>query len=107
MIDRGDRASRSPPSCARLLSEGSPRNGGAALAFVGMSSEADHRFLGEMEATRPEREYGRAMLQRRGVRWHARGDLEVFTLNLHRPVHCRHQPCRLPDQQTTDTSTRS
>jgi type IV secretion system protein VirB4 len=41
--------------------------GPAALAFVGMSSEADHRFLDEMVATRPEREFARAMLERRGA----------------------------------------
>ncbi|HXX68318.1 MAG TPA: conjugal transfer protein TrbE [Polyangiaceae bacterium] len=43
--------------------------GPAALAFVGMSSEADHRFLDEMIATRAPTEYARAMLERRGVDW--------------------------------------
>jgi hypothetical protein len=41
--------------------------GPAALAFVGASSETDQRFLDEVVATRPEREYACAMLERRGV----------------------------------------
>lgn len=43
--------------------------GPAALAFVGMSSAADHRFLDEMIAARRPAEYARAMLERRGVDW--------------------------------------
>lgn len=43
--------------------------GPATLAFVGMASEADHKFLDTMIATRPANEYGRAMLERRGVGW--------------------------------------
>ena len=45
--------------------------GPAALAFVGASSETDQRFLDELVATRPEREYASAMLERRGVTWAA------------------------------------
>ena len=41
--------------------------GPAALAFVGASSETDHRFLDEIVATRPKGEYATAMLERRGV----------------------------------------
>ncbi len=43
--------------------------GPAALALVGMSSEADQRFLDSVVATRPRGEYARAMLERRGVAW--------------------------------------
>ncbi len=43
--------------------------GPAALAFVGMSSEADHRFLDEMMASRPPEEFAEAMLERRRVIW--------------------------------------
>jgi type IV secretion system protein VirB4 len=43
--------------------------GPAALAFVGMSSEADHRFLDEMCAGRAPADYARAMLERRSVSW--------------------------------------
>jgi type IV secretion system protein VirB4 len=43
--------------------------GPATLAFVGMASEADHRFLDDMVATRLPAEYARAMLERRGVAW--------------------------------------
>jgi type IV secretion system protein VirB4 len=45
--------------------------GPAALALVGMSSEADHRFLDHVVATRPRSEYARAMFERRGVSWAA------------------------------------
>jgi type IV secretion/conjugal transfer VirB4 family ATPase len=41
--------------------------GSAALAFVGASSETDHRFLDEMIRSRPPRDYASAMLERRGV----------------------------------------
>lgn len=43
--------------------------GPAALALVGMASEADQRFLDEMEASRPPEQFACAMLARRGVRW--------------------------------------
>jgi type IV secretion system protein VirB4 len=43
--------------------------GPAALALVGMSSEADHRFLDEMCATRAPADYARALLERRNVSW--------------------------------------
>jgi type IV secretion system protein VirB4 len=43
--------------------------GPAALAFVGMSSEADHRFLDDMCAARAPTDYARAMLERRSVSW--------------------------------------
>jgi type IV secretion system protein VirB4 len=43
--------------------------GPAALALVGMSGEADQRFLDTMIATRPRDEYARAMFERRGVAW--------------------------------------
>ncbi len=42
--------------------------GPVALAMVGMSSEADHRFLDAMIASRPADEYAQAMLERRGLR---------------------------------------
>jgi type IV secretion system protein VirB4 len=45
--------------------------GPAALAFVGMASEADHRFLDELVATRAPEEFALAMLERRGVTWAA------------------------------------
>jgi type IV secretion/conjugal transfer VirB4 family ATPase len=45
--------------------------GPAALAFVGMSSEADHRFLDQMCATTPAGEFARAMLEHRGALWAA------------------------------------
>jgi type IV secretion system protein VirB4 len=41
------------------------------LAFVGLSSEADQRFLDAMVATRPPKEYARAMLEHRGIGWAA------------------------------------
>ncbi len=43
--------------------------GPAALAFVGMSREADQRFLDHMVATRDPAEYALAMLERREVAW--------------------------------------
>lgn len=43
--------------------------GPAALAFVGMSTEADHRFLDTMVETRPPAAYASAMLEQRGVTW--------------------------------------
>ena len=49
--------------------------GPAALAFVGMSSEADHRFLDHVVATRPASEYALALLERREIAW-ATGELE-------------------------------
>jgi type IV secretion system protein VirB4 len=45
--------------------------GPAALALVGMSSEADQRFLDTVVARRPRSEYARAMFERRGVAWAA------------------------------------
>lgn len=41
--------------------------GPAALAFVGMASEGDQRFLDETVATRPSTDHALAMLERRGV----------------------------------------
>jgi type IV secretion system protein VirB4 len=43
--------------------------GPAALAFVGMSSEGDQRFLDDMLSTRAPDEYAVAMLLRRRVDW--------------------------------------
>src|SRR5262249_32565926 len=47
--------------------------GPAALAFIGMSSEADHRFLDEMQRTRRTEEFALAMLEHRNrdgsLRW--------------------------------------
>lgn len=43
--------------------------GPAALAFVAMASEADHRFLDEMVRTRSPADYPKAILERRGVHW--------------------------------------
>ncbi|MGH7439046.1 MAG: hypothetical protein ACRENE_25435, partial [Polyangiaceae bacterium] len=43
--------------------------GPAALALVGASSPEDQAFLDELVATRDSRDYGRALLERRGVRW--------------------------------------
>lgn len=43
--------------------------GPATLAFVGMSSEADHRFLDDMIATTPPTDFALAMLKRRSVAW--------------------------------------
>ncbi len=43
--------------------------GAAALAFVGMSNEADQRFLDEMVRTRRPNEYACAILEHRGVLW--------------------------------------
>ncbi|MGH7293820.1 MAG: helicase HerA domain-containing protein, partial [Polyangiaceae bacterium] len=43
--------------------------GPAALSFVGLSSEADHRFLDQMLQTREPAEYAQAMLAYRGVDW--------------------------------------
>ncbi len=34
-----------------------------------MSSEADHRFLDDVTASRPPEEFAQAMLERRGVTW--------------------------------------
>ncbi len=45
--------------------------GPACLAFVGMSSEQDHRFLDRMVEARPPVEYAEAMLEYRGVAWAA------------------------------------
>jgi len=36
-----------------------------------MASEADHRSLDAMTASRPEEKYARAILERRGVGWAA------------------------------------
>jgi len=57
--------------------------GPAALAFVGMSSEADHRFLDEMERTRPPEEFARAMLEHRRVPWAAELLTQVEEPNSH------------------------
>jgi type IV secretion system protein VirB4 len=43
--------------------------GPAALAFVGMASEADHAFLDELERSTPPEAFAAAMLARRGVAW--------------------------------------
>jgi type IV secretion system protein VirB4 len=43
--------------------------GPVQLTFAGMSSEADHRFLDAMVATRHPGEYAEAMLDYRGVDW--------------------------------------
>jgi type IV secretion system protein VirB4 len=43
--------------------------GPATLAFVGLSSEADHRFLDRMLQERAPAEYASAMLEYRGVDW--------------------------------------
>ncbi len=43
--------------------------GPVALTFAGMASEADHRFLDRMVATRPPDEYALAMLEYRNVGW--------------------------------------
>jgi type IV secretion system protein VirB4 len=43
--------------------------GPAQLAFSGMSSESDQRFLDRMVATRTPDEYAEAMLEHRGVEW--------------------------------------
>jgi type IV secretion system protein TrbE len=43
--------------------------GVAALALVGMSSEADHRFLDAMCARHGPAEYARAIFEHRGVSW--------------------------------------
>jgi type IV secretion system protein VirB4 len=43
--------------------------GPAALAFLGMSSQADQRFLDDLIDARPPEEWAQAMLERRGVRW--------------------------------------
>ena len=45
--------------------------GPAALAFVGMASEADHRFLDGVAASRRPYEFDVAMLERRQVAWAA------------------------------------
>jgi type IV secretion system protein VirB4 len=45
--------------------------GPVALAFVGLSSEADHRFLDKMVATCPPEGYARAILQYRQLGWAA------------------------------------
>jgi type IV secretion system protein VirB4 len=43
--------------------------GPAALALVGMSSEADHRFMDEMCAAHAPADYARVLLERRSVSW--------------------------------------
>jgi type IV secretion system protein TrbE len=43
--------------------------GPAALALVGMSSEADHRFLDAMCASAEPQDYARILLQHHGVSW--------------------------------------
>ena len=43
--------------------------GPATLAFVGLSSEADHRFLDQMLATRAPEDFATAMLEYRRVGW--------------------------------------
>jgi type IV secretion system protein VirB4 len=43
--------------------------GPAALALVGASSQHDQAFLDELVATRDPHDYGRALLERRGVAW--------------------------------------
>jgi type IV secretion/conjugal transfer VirB4 family ATPase len=43
--------------------------GPAALAFVGMSSEADHRFLDAMCASKAPSDFARTILEHRGVSW--------------------------------------
>jgi type IV secretion system protein VirB4 len=45
--------------------------GPATLAFVGLSSEADHRFLDQMLATRAPEDFATAMLEYRRVGWAA------------------------------------
>ena len=43
--------------------------GPATLSFIGMSSEADHRFLDHIEATRSPDAFAQAMLEYRKVTW--------------------------------------
>ncbi len=43
--------------------------GPAALAFVGMSSEQDHRFLDQMVASRNPADYAQVILEYRNVSW--------------------------------------
>jgi type IV secretion system protein VirB4 len=45
--------------------------GPATLAFVGLSSEADHRFLDQMLASRAPEDFATAMLEYRRVGWAA------------------------------------
>ena len=64
--------------------------GPAQLTFAGMSSEADHRFLDRMVATRDPSDYAEAMLEHRGVGWAA------AALRQQRPTTAPRPPERRP-----------